>query len=1074
MANKLFKSLFAIAMVIGTTFGFVACQDKGDEVAGDPTVSVSESTLNFSNKEESKTVSITSNASWKAESSVDWVTVAPASGKGNGTITVAVSANETGEIRKTDVKVIAQHPEYGNWETKKISVSQSADEQELVTEELLYSDDFDGKEATKTYGSGSSWPYIDQFPEFANPEGDAGANVTYSGSGVSVRANSTSNSNYSDYAGSGSNNIFFGGGAYFQANDIAPLEGVNFKVTFGSEKYTQDGDSTFKPEEFLMYISKNGTQWAPVEYTFAGTEPGRWNVATANFTLAAETDKLYIKFEAKVASVYRLDDLKLYVGNGGQTIDLDNIQEPEPPTPPTTDALYFENFDGKAATQGSNGWPFIDQFPEMKNAAGSAAANVSYEGQNTSVRNNSNSDGTYSDYAGSGVNNIFFGKVENYFIIKDLALESTQKNLVLTFGGDKYIKDGNSTYSPEELVVSLSGDGEKWSTIDYTFAGTTDGRWNVATANFTLKEIPAKLHIKFSASVASAYRIDDVTLNVGEGGQEIDLSTGETPVEPEKPDYSDAKEVTVQEFLDAAEDPSVYYKLTGEITNVANTTYGNFDLTDATGTVYIYGLCSPEGEQKYWAESGAKKGDTITVITVRTSYQGTAQGKDAIFVSLTPGEGGEEPVVPADGIYASDAPFVCSEDDSINAVYTLGESKIGNEILTGFKLGKSKQAGKFTSGAVNVEGAKYLNFYAQGWKDGDVTLYFRVDGGATQSQKLISYATVTGNPPYTALSFTDSDHYSFKLEGLTATSVIEFSTDANFELTSANSTMASARAVVCGVKLTDEPIGTENPGGGDEPVNPEPEPEPNPEPEPQPEVIKATVADFLAAEENDTVIYELTGVITSVANTTYGNFYLKDSTAEVYIYGLCSPEGEQKYWAESGVKVGDTITIQTIRTSYNGTPQGKNAKYVSHVACEVVEPEVPEGCTKATIVFSEMGYANAESVNNKTITVDENISLVFSQGSASTEPAYYDSGMAIRMYQNGALLDVNANGKTIKSIEFTFANNHYFLGTTVGTLSEEGAVRTWTGEATSIQFKSTGTDKDHRAYIAAMSIIYEN
>lgn len=1067
MANKLFKSLFAIAMVIGTTFGFVACQDKGDEVAGDPTVSVSESTLNFSNKEESKTVSITSNASWKTESSVDWVTVAPASGKGNGTITVAVSANETGEIRKTDVKVIALHPEYGNWETRKISVSQSADEQETVTEELLYSDDFDGQEATKTYGSGSSWPYIDQFPEFANPEGDAAANVTYSGSGVSVRANSTSDSNYSDYEGSGSNNIFFGGGAYFQANDIAPLGGVNFKVTFGSEKYTQDGDSTFKPEEFLMYISKNGTQWAPVEYTFAGTEPGRWNVATANFTLAAETDKLYIKFEAKVASVYRLDDLKLYVGNGGQTIDLDNIQEPEPPAPPTTDALYFENFDGKAATQGSNGWPFIDQFPEMKNAAGPAAANVSYEGQNTSVRNNSNSDGTYSDYAGSGVNNIFFGKVENYFIIKDLALESTQKNLVLTFGGDKYIKDGNSTYSPEELVVSLSGDGEKWSTIDYTFAGTTDGRWNVATANFTLKEVPAKLHIKFSANVASAYRIDDVTLNVGEGGQEIDLSTGEAPVEPEKPDYSDAKEVTVQEFLDAAEDPSVYYKLTGEITNVANTTYGNFDLTDATGTVYIYGLCSPEGEQKYWAESGAKKGDTITIITVRSSFNGTAQGKDAIFVSLTPGEGGEEPVVPADGIYASDAPFVVSEYNKDNAADTLGQTAINGEAVTGFKLGTSKLSGYFKSGVVGVDGDKYLNFYAVAWKDKSATLYIRVDGGEVISYALNANAGATSNAPFNYLAPTDADHYAVKLEGLTATSTIEFSTDASFA--SVDNT-TSGRAIIFGVKLTDEPIGSENPGenpgGGDEPVNPEPEPEPT--------VVKATVAEFLAAEESTTVIYELTGVITSVANTTYGNFYLKDSTAEVYIYGLCSPEGTKQYWAESGVKVGDTITIQTIRTSHNGTPQGKDAKYVSHVACEVVEPEVPEGCTMATIVFSEMGYANAESVNNKTITVDENISLVFSQGSASTEPTYYDDGMAIRMYQNGALLDVNANGKTIKSIEFTFANNHYYLGTTVGTLSEEGIIRTWTGEATSIQFKSTGTDKSHRAYIAAMSIIYEN
>ena len=78
------------------------------------------------------------------------------------------------------------------------------------------------------------------------------------------------------------------------------------------------------------------------------------------------------------------------------------------------------------------------------------------------------------------------------------------------------------------------------------------------------------------------------------------------------------------------------------------------------------------------------------------------------------------------------------------------------------------------------------------------------------------------------------------------------------------------------------------------------------------------------------------------------------------------------------------------------------------------------------------------------------------------------------MYQNGALLDVNANGKTIKSIEFTFANNHYYLGTTVGTLSEEGAVRTWTGEATSVRFTATGTDKNHRAYVSAISVIYEN
>ncbi len=93
--------------------------------------------------------------------------------------------------------------------------------------------------------------------------------------------------------------------------------------------------------------------------------------------------------------------------------------------------------------------------------------------------------------------------------------------------------------------------------------------------------------------------------------------------------------VTVAEFLAAAEDDTMY-QLTGVITRVANTTYGNFDLTDETGTVYIYGLCSPEGAQQYWAESGAKLGDTITIKTVRTSYNNAPQGKDARFVELVP------------------------------------------------------------------------------------------------------------------------------------------------------------------------------------------------------------------------------------------------------------------------------------------------------------------------------------------------------------------------------------------------------------------------------------------------------
>ena len=815
MANKLFKSIFAVALVLGSALGFVACEDKGEEIVDNPTVELSVSTLNFTNEEGDQTVNITANSDWKVENDADWVTVTPQAGSKNGQITVAVSMNNTGAIRSAVIKVQALHYKYGVWETKKLTVNQSADQNQTVEEELLYSDNFDGKEATKTYGSGSSWPYIDQFPEFANPEGDAAANVTYSGSGVSVRANSTSNSSYSDYAGSGSNNIFFGGGAYFQINDIAPLEGVNFKVTFGSEKYTQDGDSTFKPEEFLLYISKDGEKWAPVEYTYAGTEPGRWNVATANFTLAAATEKLYVKFEAKVASVYRLDDVKFYIGNGGQTIDLENILEPEPPTPPTTDALYFENFDGKAAVKDGNYWPYVTDFPEMKNAAGVAAENVSYDGHNTTVRNNSNSDGTYSDYAGSGLNNIFFGKVENHFTIQNLALEASHKNLVLTFGTEKYSQSLGSKFTPSEFIVSLSADGQKWTSIEYTFAGTAEGRWNVATANFTLKEVPAALYIKFSATAESAYRLDDVTLNVGEGGQEIDLANG-------------------------TENPG-----------------------------------------------GGNEG-------------GDEGGNDG---------GNDQPNVPANGIYESDSAFVCTADDSTNSCYGHKDTKIGNEAVTGFKLGTGSKAGYFKSGVVSVSGNKYLNFYAVAWKGKSATLYMRVDGGATTSFELNAHDGATGNPPYLALTAEDKDHYSVLLEGLTETSTIEFSTDASF---SAAANDSSGRAIVFGMKLADEPNGNE---GGNE--NPTPEPEPEPEPEPTPGDTM-TIAEALAVGEGNTIGGTIEGVVISNMDlnnlTSKKGMYVQDETGALQFYL------SENHSFAFGTKVRIDLTSAKLG-SYNGAVQ---------------------------------------------------------------------------------------------------------------------------------------------------------
>ena len=100
MANKLFKSFFAVALVLGSALGFVACEDKGDDVVADPKVEVSATSLNFTMEEGSQSVELTANSDWKVEvDDADWVTVTPTAGKGEATLTIAVGMNESGAVR---------------------------------------------------------------------------------------------------------------------------------------------------------------------------------------------------------------------------------------------------------------------------------------------------------------------------------------------------------------------------------------------------------------------------------------------------------------------------------------------------------------------------------------------------------------------------------------------------------------------------------------------------------------------------------------------------------------------------------------------------------------------------------------------------------------------------------------------------------------------------------------------------------------------------------------------------------------------------------------------------------------
>ena len=82
-------------------------------------------------------------------------------------------------------------------------------------------------------------------------------------------------------------------------------------------------------------------------------------------------------------------------------------------------------------------------------------------------------------------------------------------------------------------------------------------------------------------------------------------------------------------------------------------------------------------------------------------------------------------------------------------------------------------------------------------------------------------------------------------------------------------------------------------------------------------IIEATAAEINAAVDGDTQ-YRITGYVSKVANTKYGNLYIKDYSGEVFVYGTND-------FATSGIEEGDIITVVGPKTtSPSSAPQMKN------------------------------------------------------------------------------------------------------------------------------------------------------
>ena len=310
----------------------------------------------------------------------------------------------------------------------------------------------------------------------------------------------------------------------------------------------------------------------------------------------------------------RSQEIKFTIGFDGKTLTVN-----QKGTGSASELVVYHNdFDKELAVKESSGWKtYLDSFAGWKNETGSGIAAVEYAFNGMSARTSSGaSNSSYSDYAGSGKNYLWFAK-DNYFHVKNITLPEGKTNYTISFGSERNLYDvDDNTFVPTEFLVYISNDGSKWVELKYEFPnGLKNRRWDLASSTFTVPSGTKSLHIYIKATLASAYLMDDLDLSVAASAgtvidfsKGIDLGTGgstgggDTPA----PTGNNIAAVCAAAAGSAADLKDVL---------VTGVTTQSYVITDETGSVLVFVKADPK----------VKVGDKVNVAGTTGEHNGLIQ-----------------------------------------------------------------------------------------------------------------------------------------------------------------------------------------------------------------------------------------------------------------------------------------------------------------------------------------------------------------------------------------------------------------------------------------------------------------
>ena len=457
--------------------------------------------------------------------------------------------------------------------------------------------------------------------------------------------------------------------------------------------------------------------------------------------------------------------------------------------------------------------------------------------------------------------------------------------------------DGGST----SITVTANDSWTVTSNIEWLTISSTSGSAGEST-------------LTFSAESAIDGRKAELSIQCGDETQLINVIQGLTTIAP----------ATCQQVIDGPD--SKTYQVTGVVTSITNTTYGNWYLEDETGSIYIYGTLDSKGGEKNFLSWGLEAGDEITVQGPKTTYGTTVElvnvtviniNKSLVKVDSTenaqlPIEGGEfVAYVTCKGEGLSvDIPADAESWLSISSIQTVGTNSVVTFKAEANTLGDRETTLTFST----TDGTKNYTSQTMLSQEGSIlevsiaeflaaevgnTLY-RLSGVVT------SISDDTSGKLY--LSDFSGETYVYKIADFADSGVKEGDI-----ITIVGKRAAYNGSPQVGGSVLESIL----------PIT----------------ATKATIAEVLTKADDSNTYYIVSGEITSITNPDYGNLYLKDGDSEIYVYG-CYPKygatGDDRKGliAAKGIKVGDTLTVIATKGSYKGSDQLSHGFYFSHVSAE--------------------------------------------------------------------------------------------------------------------------------------------